>query len=46
MMIRAHAAMSAKGRLEPFEYDPGQLAPSVGTHPVGQSPVPRRSRCM
>ena len=22
MMIRAHAAMSAKGRLEPFEDDP------------------------
>jgi uncharacterized zinc-type alcohol dehydrogenase-like protein len=27
MIIRAHAARSAKGRLEPFEYDPGQLGP-------------------
>jgi acetylornithine deacetylase/succinyl-diaminopimelate desuccinylase-like protein len=27
MMIRAHAARSAKGRLEPFEYDPGQIGP-------------------
>lgn len=24
-MIRAHAALSAKGRLEPFEYDPGPI---------------------
>ena len=26
-MIRAHAALSAKGRLEPFEYDPGPIGP-------------------
>ena len=25
MMIRDHAAMSAKGRLEPFEYDVGEI---------------------
>lgn len=25
MLIRAHAALSAKGRLEPFEYDPGPI---------------------
>ena len=29
-MIRAHAALSAKGRLEPFEYDPGP----IGAHQV------------
>jgi alcohol/geraniol dehydrogenase (NADP+) len=27
MMVLAHAARSAKGRLEPFEYNPGQLGP-------------------
>ena len=25
MKVRAHAALSPKGRLEPFEYDPGLL---------------------
>ncbi len=30
MLVRAHAARSAKGRLEPFEYDPGHL----GQHQV------------
>jgi len=28
MMIRAHAALSAKGRLETFEYDPGPIGPT------------------
>ena len=27
MKVRAHAASSAKGELEPFEYDPGPLGP-------------------
>ena len=27
MMIRAHAALSPKGLLEPFEYDPGPIRP-------------------
>ena len=27
MVIRAYAARSAKGRLEPFVYDPGQIGP-------------------
>ena len=26
-MIRAYAAREAGGRLEPFEYDPGELGP-------------------
>jgi hypothetical protein len=27
MKVRAHAALSAKGRLELFDYDPGPLGP-------------------
>jgi uncharacterized zinc-type alcohol dehydrogenase-like protein len=27
MKVRAHAALSAKGPLEPLDYDPGLLAP-------------------
>ena len=27
MKVRAHAALSAKGPLEPFDYDPGSLSP-------------------
>jgi NADPH:quinone reductase-like Zn-dependent oxidoreductase len=27
MKVRAQAALSAKGKLEPFEYDPGSLGP-------------------
>jgi alcohol/geraniol dehydrogenase (NADP+) len=27
MKVRAHAALSAKGKLEPFEYEPGPLGP-------------------
>jgi hypothetical protein len=27
MKVRAQAALSAKGQLEPFEYDPGPLGP-------------------
>jgi D-arabinose 1-dehydrogenase-like Zn-dependent alcohol dehydrogenase len=27
MKVRAHAALSAKGPLEPFDYDPGPLGP-------------------
>ena len=33
MTVRAHAALSAKGQLEPCEYDPGRLGPQqVGAH--------------
>ena len=37
MMIRPYAARSAKGRLEPFEYDPGPIGPHQVDGPRDES---------